>query len=81
MLARLRAIEHLLREPPVHLGGIAGRVVGEHGAPLHRGLREPDRLADLRVEDEVAEFSSRMSIASRECNVLLSYIVGRMPWI
>src|SRR5581483_10973208 len=55
MLARRRAIEHLLREVTVHLGGVAARVVLEDRLPLHRRLRVTDRLADLRLEDEVAE--------------------------
>jgi hypothetical protein len=31
MLARFLAIEHLLREVTVHLGGLAGRFVREDG--------------------------------------------------
>src|SRR5436190_9827529 len=55
MLARLRAIEHLLREVAVGLRGAAARVVFEDGGSLHRGLRVADGLLDLRVEDQVAE--------------------------
>src|SRR5262249_60890349 len=55
MLARRRAIEHLLRQVTVHPGGVAARVVLENRLPLHRRLRITDGLADLRVEDEVAE--------------------------
>src|SRR6266566_8888076 len=55
MLARFRAIEHLLCEFAVELGGIAVRLITEDGLALHGSLRIPDRLADLRVEDEVAE--------------------------
>src|SRR5205085_1641635 len=55
MLARLRAIEHLLGKVPVRLGRSTGRVVLEHRAALHGRLGVADRLADLRVEDEIAE--------------------------
>src|SRR5262249_60132045 len=55
MLARRRAIEHLLRQVTVHTGGLAARVVLENRLPLHRRLGVAHRLADLRVEDEVAE--------------------------
>src|SRR3954452_20054734 len=55
MLARRRAIEHLLRQVTVHRGGLAARVVLEDRLPLHRRLRVTHRLADLRVEHEVAE--------------------------
>src|SRR3954451_13344915 len=54
-LARFRAIEHLLREVAVGLRGTAGRVVLEDGGALHGRLCEADRLADARVEDELAE--------------------------
>src|SRR6266545_2212455 len=54
MLARFRAIEHLLREVAVQLGSVAARLVDQHGLALHRSLRIPDRLPDLRLEDEVA---------------------------
>src|SRR4051812_8230475 len=52
MLARFRAIEHLLREVTVQLSGVAARLVAQHRLALHGSLRVPDRLADLRVEDE-----------------------------
>src|SRR5437016_3344241 len=55
MLARFRAIEHLLRKITVELGGVAGRPVPQDGLAFHGGLGVPDRLADLRLEDEVAE--------------------------
>src|SRR3954447_2006466 len=55
MLARLRAIEHLLRQIAVRLGGAATGVVFQDGSALHGRLRIANRLADLRVEDEIAE--------------------------
>src|SRR2546427_2779395 len=55
MLARFRAIEHLLREFAVQLGSVALRVVAEHRLALHRSLRVTDRLANHRLEDEIAE--------------------------
>src|SRR5262245_21192797 len=55
MLARFLATEHLLRQITVHLGGFAARLVREHRRSLDRRLREPNRLADPRVVDEVAE--------------------------
>src|SRR6266576_3800486 len=55
MLARLRAIEHLLRELAVGLGGASAGVIFEDGGALHRGLRVANGLANLGVEDEVAE--------------------------
>src|SRR5438552_8017908 len=55
MLARFRAIEHLLREVSVRLRGAAGRVVREHRGSLHGRLGVADRLADARVEHEIAE--------------------------
>src|SRR3954451_13119794 len=55
MLARLRAIEHLLRKLSVGLRGIPARVVLQDGGALHRGLRIANGLADLRVEDEISE--------------------------
>src|SRR5206468_4208469 len=55
MLARLRAIEHLLRQVAVRLRRRAGRVVLEHRRSLHRRLGVADRLADAGLEDEVAE--------------------------
>src|SRR5437016_4862131 len=55
MLARLRAIQHLLRESAVRLGGAPAGVVLEDGGPLHRGLRVANGLANLRVEDQIAE--------------------------
>src|SRR5579884_2593067 len=55
MLARRRAIEHLLGEVAVHLRRLACRVVPEHGLALHRRLGVAHRLADPRVQHEVAE--------------------------
>src|ERR671937_3107144 len=55
MLARFRAIEHLLRQLTVRLGGGSGGVVLQHGRALHRCLRVADRLADPGLVDEVAE--------------------------
>src|SRR3954454_19698526 len=55
MLARLRAMEHLLREIAVGLGGATAGVVFEDGGALHRCLRVANGLLDLRVEHEVAE--------------------------
>src|SRR3954466_12411997 len=55
MLARFRAIEHLLRQVAVRLGGTARGVVLEDGRPLHGRLRVPNRLADTGLEHEVAE--------------------------
>src|SRR5580765_734281 len=55
MLARLRAIEHLLRELAVRLGGGPSRIVFQDGGPLDRGLRVANGLADPGLEDEIAE--------------------------
>src|SRR3989454_2691837 len=55
MLARLRAIEHLLREVAIQLGGIAARVVAQHRLSFHRGLRIANRLADPCLVHQVAE--------------------------
>src|SRR5438105_2409059 len=55
MLARLRAIEHLLCKLAVGLGGAPAGVVLEDRRPLHGRLRVADGLANLRVEDELAE--------------------------
>src|SRR6476646_12068801 len=55
MLARFRAIEHLLRAVTVQLRGVAARVITQHGLALDRRLRVADRLADPRLEDEIAE--------------------------
>src|SRR6185503_4164200 len=55
MLARFRAIEHLLRELAVRLGGGPGRFVFQDGGALDRGLRVANGLADPRLEDEIAE--------------------------
>src|SRR5262249_21687246 len=55
MLARLRAIEHLLGELAIGLCGVAARVVLEDRRPLDRGLRVADGLANPGVEDEAAE--------------------------
>src|SRR6266542_1580865 len=52
MLARFRAIEHLLREVAVQLRGVAARLVAQHGLALHGSLRVADRLPNLRIEDE-----------------------------
>src|SRR5919204_6471488 len=55
MLARFRAIEHLLRELAVRLGGGPGGVVLQDGRSLHRRLGVTDRLANPRLVDEIAE--------------------------
>src|SRR3954462_7739275 len=55
MLARFRAIEHLLRELAIEVGGVTGRVVAENGLSLHGRLRIAHGLADLRLEHEVSE--------------------------
>src|SRR6185436_11404020 len=55
MLARFRAIEHLLREVTVQLSGVAARVITQHGLALHRRLRVANGLADPRLEDQIAE--------------------------
>src|SRR5206468_10913681 len=55
MLARRRAIEHLLREIAVHARGLTGWVVLQHRHPLHRRLSVPNGLANPCVQDEVAE--------------------------
>src|ERR671937_1925653 len=55
MLARLRAIEHLLREVAVGRGGTPAGIVFQNRGSFHRRLRVADGLPDLRVEDEVAE--------------------------
>src|SRR5436190_14124651 len=58
MLARflLRAMgEHLLGQAPVGARGLAVRVVLEDGGPAARRLGELDRLADPRLEDQLAE--------------------------
>src|SRR5436309_11478655 len=55
MLARLRAIEHLLRELAVGLGGASAGIVFQHGGALDRRLRVANGLANPRVEDQVAE--------------------------
>src|SRR3954451_7107493 len=55
MLARFLATEHLLGQIAVHLCGLAARFVAEHRCSLDRCLSEPDRLADPRLVDEVAE--------------------------
>src|SRR5438128_8732750 len=55
MLARFRAIEHLLREVAVQLRGVAARVVAQHRLSLHWGLRVANRLADHRLVHQVAE--------------------------
>src|SRR6476620_9186974 len=55
MLARFRAIEHLLREVAVQLGGVAAGVVAEHRLALHGCLGIAHGLANPGLEDEVAE--------------------------
>src|SRR3989442_1101906 len=55
MLARFRAIEHLLREVAVELGRIATRVVAEHGLALHGSLRVANGLADPRLIHQVTK--------------------------
>src|SRR6266508_6536047 len=55
MLARFRAIEDLLREIAVRLGGVSGRVVLEDACALHRRFCVANGLADARLEHEVAE--------------------------
>src|SRR5436190_6068692 len=55
MLARLRAIEHLLREVAVGRSGTPAGLVLEHGGSLDGGFRVANGLADLGVEDELAE--------------------------
>src|SRR5512132_4254380 len=55
MLARFRAIEHLLRELPVGRCGVPGRVVLQHRAAPHGRLGIADRLLDPRLEDQVSE--------------------------
>src|ERR671936_2444623 len=55
MLARFRAIEHLLRELAVERCRVAARVVAEHGLALHGRFRVADRLPNLRLVHEVTE--------------------------
>src|SRR5947207_194162 len=55
MLARLRAIENLLRKLAVGLGGASAGVVFQDRGPLHRGLGVANGLANLGVENQVAE--------------------------
>src|ERR1051325_8523733 len=55
MLARLRAIEHLLRKLAVGLGGASAGVVFQNRGALHRRLGVANGFPDLRVEDQVAE--------------------------
>src|SRR6266540_5849361 len=55
MLARFRAIEHLLREVAVEGSRVAVRVVAEHGLALHGSLRVADRLPNLRLVHEITE--------------------------
>src|SRR5918994_4808299 len=55
MLARFRAIEHLLRELPVGRCGVAGRVVLQHRASLNGRLGIANGLLDPGLEDELAE--------------------------
>src|SRR5438034_7589645 len=46
MLARFRAIEHLLRKVAVERGSVAVRVVAEHGLALHASFRATDGVAN-----------------------------------
>src|SRR6266511_1614098 len=55
MLARFRAIEHLLREVAVQLRGVAARLVAQHGLALHGSFCVAHGLADPGVEHEVTE--------------------------
>src|SRR5947199_153884 len=55
MLARRRAIEHLLGEVAVHARSLPVRVVLQDRLSLHGRLCIPHSLADLRVQHEVAE--------------------------
>src|SRR2546430_2051359 len=55
MLARRRAIENLLCQLAVGLGGATCGVVLEHRAALDGRLGVADRLANLRPKDEIAE--------------------------
>src|SRR5579859_5731721 len=55
MLARLRAIHDLLRQFPVCLRRTSLRLVLENAQTFHRRLRIAHRLADPRLEDEIAE--------------------------
>src|SRR5437870_9644113 len=55
MLARFRAIEHLLRELAIEPGGVAARFVAEHGLALHGCLRVANGLPDLGLVHEVTE--------------------------
>src|SRR2546430_1564480 len=55
MLARRRAIENLLRQLAVGLGGATCGVVLEHRGALDGRFGVANRLANLRSEDEVAE--------------------------
>src|SRR6266571_3425877 len=49
MLARFRAIEHLLREVAVEVGRVALRVVAEHGLSIHGRIGVANGIADIRV--------------------------------
>src|SRR6185312_10012642 len=57
MLARLPVAmgQHLLREVAIRLRGLPGRIVLEHGHPLHGSLCETHGLADARCEHTIAE--------------------------
>src|SRR5438132_12874373 len=55
MLARFRAIEHLLGEVAVERGGVAVRVVAEHRLAFHGSFRVANGLPDLGLVDEVTE--------------------------
>src|SRR6266480_7047430 len=55
MLARFRAIEHLLREVAIEHGGVALRVVSEHRLALHGCLRIANRLPNPRLVHEIAK--------------------------
>ena len=47
--------QNLLSELPVVVGGVALRIVLEHARAANRRLGELDRLADPRLEDQLAE--------------------------
>ena len=47
--------QHLLREVAICLRGLPGRIVLEHGHPLHGSLCETHGLADARCEHSITE--------------------------
>src|SRR5450759_5452636 len=55
MLARFRAIEHLLGEVAIELRSLTFWLVLEHGCAFHRRVVIANRLANSRAEDEIAE--------------------------